>query len=395
MQTLDTFIIAGGGIGGLATALALQKNGFSSQIYERDRDFNCRRQGYSLTIQIDGFKALEKLGVAGNVRKMGVDSIISGTSTYNNLGEIIFSKPKKLNNSHQFNNDHHFNNFAVPRQSLREYLMNELTTDTVHWNKEITRYEAIPDDPHHVRIYFSDNTSTIGRALIGCDGVRSSIRRQMLGDDLNYLGVWAINGISPHYNNQFLLNQTVQIIDGKSRLFVKPFSIDKCMWQFTFKVPRNDEIYDQLSQNDMEGLLNRAKYATKDWYKPIAKLISDTQPCDVRAGPIFDRDPLDIINKDVAYVTMLGDAVHPMSPFKGQGANQALIDAVSLVECLVKHKGEDRGVENAFFEFETEMLKRSRRYILGSRFAVEFLHTENALLSENMSQFVSGNLILQ
>jgi 2-polyprenyl-6-methoxyphenol hydroxylase-like FAD-dependent oxidoreductase len=389
MQTSDTFIIVGGGIGGLATALALQKNGFSSQIYERDVDFNSRRQGYSLTIQVNGYKALEKLGVAENIQKMGEDSIILGTSTYNNLGEIILSKPKKHHNSH------HFNNFAVPRQSLRGCLMNELATDTVHWNKAITRYEAIPDDPHHVRIFFSDNTSTVGRALIGCDGVRSSIRKQMLGDDLNYLGVWAINGISSYQNNQFLLNQTFQMLDGKSRLFVKPFSVDKCMWQFTFKVSRDDEIYHQLNQNDMEGLLNRVKYATRDWYEPISKLINDTRPCDVRAGPVFDRDPLDTIHKDIPCVTMLGDAVHPMSPFKGQGANQALIDAVSLVEYLMKHKRDDRGVENAFFEFETDMLKRSKRYVLESRFAVEFLHTENALLSENMFQFVSGQLRLK
>jgi 2-polyprenyl-6-methoxyphenol hydroxylase-like FAD-dependent oxidoreductase len=51
MQTPNNFIIGGGGIGGLAIALALQKNGFPSRIYERDFDFNSRRQGYSLTIQ--------------------------------------------------------------------------------------------------------------------------------------------------------------------------------------------------------------------------------------------------------------------------------------------------------------------------------------------------------
>lgn len=389
MQTSDTFIIIGGGIGGLATALALQKNGFSSQIYERDIDFNSRRQGYSLTIQANGFKALEKLGVAETVRKMGGDSMISRSSTYNNLGEIIFSKPKK----HHAGD--HFTNFAIARQFLRQCLLNELEKDTIHWNKEIVRYEAISDDPHHIRIYFSDNTSTMGRAIIGCDGVRSSIRKQMLGDELNYLGVWAINGISSYQDNQFFMNHTIQTIDGKSRLFVKPFSIDKCMWQLTFKVSKDDEIYHQLQQNDTEELLNRAKSATKDWYKPISILINDTKPCDIRVGPIFDRDPLNKIHKDVGCVTMLGDAVHPMSPFKGQGANQALIDAVSLVEYLVKHREDVGGVENAFSEFETEMLTRSKRYVLASRLAVKFLHTENALLSENMLQFVNGKLILE
>jgi salicylate hydroxylase len=387
MQTQDDFIIIGGGIGGLATALALQKNGFSSQIFERDPEFHSRRQGYSLTIQKNGFDALEKLGIGENIRKIGNDSIISRVSTYNNLGEIIFSKLKSRNNRS------HFNNFAVPRQSLRECLLNELTTDTIHWNKEITRYEAISDD--HVRIIFSDNTSTVGRALIGCDGVRSYIRRQLLGDDLNYLGVWAINGISPHHDNQFFLNQTIQIIDGKSRLFIKPFSIDKCMWQFTFKISMDNEEYHQLDQNDLEGLLNRVKCATNDWHEPTPKLIDDTKVCDVRAGPIYDRDPLDVIKKDIACVTMLGDAAHPMSPFKGQGANQALVDAVSLVRHLVDYRCEDTGVEKAFAEFEKEMLNRSKRYILGSRFAVRFLHTQNALLTDSMIKFMNGKLILE
>ncbi|CAF4208350.1 unnamed protein product, partial [Adineta steineri] len=287
---------------------------------------------------------------------------------------------------------HRFNNFAVARQSLRACLLNELNPDVIHWNKEIIRYESIPENSKYIRIIFSDNTSIIARASIGCDGVRSFIRKQMLGDDLNYLGVWAINGISPHQTNSLILNQTVQMLDGKSRLFIKPYSLDKCMWRLTFKVSKDDEIYDQLVQKDFQGLLNKAKFATKDWYEPITKLIDDTPTNDIRAGPIYDRDPLENIKKDMKCVTLLGDAVHPMSPFKGQGANQALMDAVSLVKYILKY-GED--IEKAFIEFETEMLNRSRSYILRSRFAVEFLHTDNALLTENMIEFVHGKLALK
>jgi hypothetical protein len=87
--------------------------------------------------------------------------------------------------------------------------MNESSTDTIHWNKEITRYELYHPHP--------------------------------------------------------------------------PFSIDRCMWQLTFKVSMDDVIYHQLGQNDLEGLLNRAKYSTRDWYEPIQKLISDTLACDVPA----------------------------------------------------------------------------------------------------------------
>ncbi|CAF3098827.1 unnamed protein product [Rotaria socialis] len=386
----DIFIIAGGGIGGLATALALQNHGFPCQIYERDIDFNSRRQGYSLTIQKNGFEALENLGIGENVRTMGRERIVSGTCTYNNCGDIIFSKPKRRTSSRRFEN------FAISRQSLRQCLMNELKSDIIQWNKAITRYETIPDDPCHVRIFLSGNSSIVGRALIGCDGVRSSIRKQMLRDDLNYLGVWAINGIAPHDDNKILLNQTIQMIDGKSRLFVKPFSIGKCMWQLTFKVSMEDEmIHHLLDQNDFEGLLNRAKSITNEWHEPIPKLINDTRVSDIRVGPLFDRNPLDTINKDVSCVTMLGDAVHPMSPFKGQGANQALADAVSLVNYLMQYVTEDRGAEKAFAEFEREMLTRSRDHVLRSRLAVTFLHSENALSNENMFEFVRGKVSLE
>lgn len=384
MQNDDRFIIVGGGIGGLASALALQKSGFNVHIYERDTNLNSRRQGYSLTIQKNGFEALHKLGIADEIQQIGNDCLILGMTTYNHLGKIILSKSKRSNRTRRYRN------FAVPRQSLRQCLIDKLISDTIHWNKAFVRYETILDDPTHVRVWFSDNTSVIGRALIGCDGVHSCIRKQMLEDNLNYLDVWALNGISSHNNNnQFFRNQTMQILDGKSRLFIKPYLSHQSMWQFTFRVLKDDDIYQQLSQNDSELYLNTVVTATKDWFQPIPEFISGTQLCDIRAGPLFDRDPLDTINKDIACVTMLGDAVHPMSPFKGQGANQALTDAVKLVEYLAKYRDEDKGIERAFLEFENEMLNRSKIHMLRSRTSVQFLHTENALLSENMLQFQS------
>jgi hypothetical protein len=98
--------------------------------------------------------------------------------------------------------------------------MNELKPHTIPWNKENTKYEAILDDPNHIRILFSDNTFTVSSRLIEYGGVRSFIRKQIQEDSLNYLDVWAINEISSRQENPFLLNQTVQIIDGRSRLFI-------------------------------------------------------------------------------------------------------------------------------------------------------------------------------
>jgi salicylate hydroxylase len=372
----EIFIITGAGIGGLATALALQQKGLVAEIYERDSDFNSRRQGYSLTIQRNGYNALDKLGLATKVKHMATDSFIERTALLNHLGQSLQTSKKQKKKT----NNKKFSNFAVPRQALRECMMNELLPDTIHWNKNAIKYE---ERDNMVQVHFSDGTFKVCSALIGCDGVRSSIRKQMLGDDLNYLGVWAINGIAPHENHPFLLNKTFQTLDGRSRLFVKPFSSNKCMWQLTFKLDRDQA----LDQSDMQTLLERAKQTTIEWHDPIPQLLTNTHPDDIRAGPIFDRDPLDsIAKKEASLVTMLGDAVHPMSPFKGQGANQALCDAVSLVNFITTV----RPLDAAFSQFEHEMLQRSRRYVLDSRRAVQFLHTESVLDKEEMTAYLSN-----
>ena len=79
-------------------------------------------------------------------------------------------------------------------------------------------------------------------------------------------------------------------------------------------------------------------------------------------------------------LVLLGDSAHPMSPFKGQGANQALVDAVGLA-CAVRRAapfGGERRLADCLGEYEDEMRRRSAPKVLGSRDAAEQLHSEQA-----------------
>ena len=100
------------------------------------------------------------------------------------------------------------------------------------------------------------------------------------------------------------------------------------------------------------------------WHAPLPQLVADTRPEDVTGYPAYDRDPLPSGGGPLGggrAATLLGDAAHPMSPFKGQGANQALLDAVGLA-CAVRRAapfGGERRLADCLGEYEDEMRRRS------------------------------------
>lgn len=111
-----------------------------------------------------------------------------------------------------------------------------------------------------------------------------------------------------------------------------------------------------------------------------------TLAAQVSGYPVYDRELLtEGLLKKGGQVALIGDAAHPMSPFKGQGANQALLDALSLARaifkgCRPKSNWREVGVrESVLNEFESEMLLRSAVKVKDSADAAQFLHSEIAL----------------
>ncbi|MEN2489412.1 NAD(P)/FAD-dependent oxidoreductase [Flavobacterium sp. B11] len=376
--------IIGAGIGGVALAVACLHRGIPFTIYERDSDFNARSQGYGLTLQ-QASKAMKGLGITS------LDGVISTKHiVHNTEGKILgewgtrkwletaIKTPTKRTNIH------------IARQSLRLALLEQLgRNNNVQWGHQLVDFN---ESENGVELNFQVNgelKTAKADLLVGADGIRSAVRKLTIGDEttpLRYLDCIVILGICPlssleGFSSDLLDGATIfQTANGNERIYIMPYTADSVMWQLSF--PMAEEEAKELSAKGPKALKEEARRRTQ-WHAPIPQILAATQENLISGYPVYDRELLssELLEKN-KNITLIGDAAHPMSPFKGQGANQALLDALKLARkiskgCNAKSKWRERGLRVCVLnEFETEMLERSATKVQGSADAAQFLHSE-------------------
>ena len=381
--------IIGGGIGGVALAVACLQRGIPFTLYEWDSGFDVRSQGYGLTLQ-QASKAIEGFGIFSLE-----EGVISTRHLVHNtegkvLGEWGMRKwlPKDEKTSPKRTNIH------IARQSLRLALLKQLGgNDAVKWGHQLMDFKECEDKS--IELNFKVNgqmKSAKADLVVGADGIRSSVRNLLIDDaitPLRYLDCIVILGICPlsslkDIESDLLDSETVfQTANGNERIYIMPYSPDSVMWQLSF--PMDEEDAKALSAKGAKALKEEACKRTQ-WHNPIPQILAATLEAQVSGYPVYDRELLkpEVLQK-CGNATLIGDAAHPMSPFKGQGANQALLDALALARGISKVCGpfsnwREIGLrETVLNEFESEMLKRSASKVKDSAAAAQFLHSEIAL----------------
>ncbi len=381
--------IIGSGIGGVALAVACLHRGIPFTLYERDSGFDVRSQGYGLTLQ-QASKAIEGFGIFSLGESVISTRHVVHTTDGKVIGEWGMRKWMQAD-AKPFSKR---TNVHIARQALRLALLEQLDGhEAVQWGHQLINFKE--DEDEGVALSFQVGGEMItakADLVVGADGIRSTVRRLLFGEEispLRYLGCIVILGICPlaaleGVESSLLDSATVfQTANGKERIYIMPYANDSVMWQLSF--PMLEEDAKVLSAQGAQALHEEACRRTQ-WHDPIPQILAATLEDQVSGYPVYDRELLkpELLEKG-GPVTLIGDAAHPMSPFKGQGANQALLDALALARgisrgCRPLSQWRVVGLrESVLTEFEVEMLDRSATKVKDSAEAAQFLHSEIVL----------------
>ena len=334
-------IVVGAGIGGLAAAVGLEAAGVELVVIERTQPNE--RAGAGIALGPNALAALERLGAAEHVLAHG--NTASGRMILDRRGRKLSEGP--------------WRGGIVRRADLYEALLRRLHTEIRYG----TRCVGFAESGDAVEAQLEQAESERGDVLIGVDGLRSQTRAQLFGDgDPIYRGATSWRGIA-QFEHPLIADRIVESWGCGQRIGLQNLGHGWTYWFAARNAPAGThEPGAEAKRQLLEWF--------RGWHEPVEAVLAATDPAEILQTDLYDRDPLPRWSTD--RVTLLGDAAHPMTPDLGQGASQAIEDAVAIADCLgaatsvasALQAYEDRRREAAY-----EVMRRARRHFRISHLA--------------------------
>ncbi|MCW3095983.1 MAG: binding domain protein [Chthonomonadaceae bacterium] len=331
-------IIIGAGIGGLTAAIALKQIGFQAIVFERAPEI--LELGAGISLWPNALKALDRLGLAERVKANGAPFGAGMLRTWK--GDLVM---ESLFSPEQWVTRYGSAGACVLRAELHRLLVDALDADTIQPGTTCTGYRNAESG---VIAQFEKEIDTQGDLLIGADGLRSVVRKQMLGESpVRYSGYTAWRGVAPYALSQTGASESW---GQGARFGLLPLSQGRTYWFATRNAPEGQLYRPEDRKRAVMELF-------RGWHDPIQAVLDATPDTALLQNDIYDRPP--VASWSRGCVTLLGDAAHPMTPNLGQGGCQAIEDAVILAG-LLKNSPD---IPSALQTYEARRIPRTSRLV--------------------------------
>jgi salicylate hydroxylase len=343
-------LVAGAGLGGLAVALALVRQGFAVRVFEQASEIG--EIGAGIQLGPNAFSAFDALGVGEKARQVAVytDHMVMHDAVDEAQVGLI---PTGEAFRQRFGNPY----AVIHRADVHRCLLEGAQATGRVQVQTSTRVERIEQNAGTVTVYDQQGKVYCGQALIGADGVKSSVRQQFVGDEARVTG---------HVVYRAVVDKADFPVDlqwNAASIWVGP----NC--HLVHYPLRGGEQYNVVvtfhSREPEEwGVRDGSKAEVESYFQdicPRARQLIEL-PKSWRRWATADRDP--IAQWAFGRVTLLGDAAHPTTQYLAQGACMAMEDAVTLGEALRVH-GNDWA--QALALYQRSRVARTARIVLSSR----------------------------
>ncbi|HEY7951607.1 MAG TPA: FAD-dependent monooxygenase [Solirubrobacteraceae bacterium] len=333
-------VVVGAGIGGLATSIALRDTDAEVVVLERAPDLAKVELGAGVTLWANAMLILDRLGVGAEIRERG--AVLKCFEQRNTRGRLLSRWPL----------DEMARRLGAPicginRPDLHAALVRGAGSEQVRTGCNVERFEQANGS---VSVALAGGGDETGDVLIGADGIDSTIRKQLLGEQAprhSGLTMWRAN--VPYDESIAPAVDFIAWWGSGTKFVIFRSGPERLSWEAIVTSPPGGQ--------DAPGERKRAvldRFA--DFTAPVHRIVEATDEQAIFRTDVFDRPPDERWGE--GRVTLLGDAAHPMTFAVGQGAAQALEDALAIGRAL----GKDGDVEAALRAYEQPRIARAARF---------------------------------
>jgi 2-polyprenyl-6-methoxyphenol hydroxylase-like FAD-dependent oxidoreductase len=347
--------IIGGGIAGLTTAIALNKIGIKTLIFEAAP--NIEAIGAGLGLGANALIAFDKLAMKEEVIQLG--NILSSFSIYDEDGKIITKTQSK-----KISDKYGAGIFAIHRAELHKQLLSKIDPGSIYKNRRAVDIEQNRD---LVIVKFQDGSSHETEFLIAGDGINSAIRKKLIpGSEPRFAGYTCWRAVID--NTELNLTESSETWGTNGRFGIVPLAKSKIYW---FASINSKQINIEFKNFQVKDLFNKFK----TYHAPIPAILEETKDENLLWNDIIDLKP--ISRYAFNNILLIGDAAHATTPNLGQGACQAIEDAVVISGELSRNND----IKQAFKNFEAKRLERTH-YVINTSYSIgKIAQIENKFLA--------------